>query len=47
MSRRAWRMLQYLLLQPLGFFDPLNLASKGTAEDFARRRAVEQKHGRV
>ena len=32
---------------PLGFWDPLNLAAKGTAEDFARRRATELKHGRV
>mmetsp|Transcript_9191 Transcript_9191/g.28204 ORF Transcript_9191/g.28204 Transcript_9191/m.28204 type:complete len:217 (+) Transcript_9191:2-652(+) len=33
--------------KPLGFWDPLNLAGKGTAEDFERRRAVELKHGRV
>jgi hypothetical protein len=35
------------VLAPLGFFDPLGLAAKGTAEDFERRRITELKHGRV
>ncbi len=35
------------VLPPLGFFDPLGLAAKGSAEDFERRRITELKHGRV
>merc|ERR1712186_195101 len=32
---------------PLGFWDPLGLSSDGDAAVFARRRAIEIKHGRV
>jgi len=32
---------------PVGFWDPLGLASDGDAAAFARRRAVELKHGRI
>ena len=35
------------VLAPLGFFDPLGLCADGNEEVFARRRAVELKHGRV
>ncbi len=35
------------VLPPVGYWDPLGLASDGDAETFARRRAVELKHGRV
>merc|ERR1711871_1663930 len=35
------------VLPPVGFFDPLGLSSDGDEETFARRRAVELKHGRV
>mmetsp|Transcript_18805 Transcript_18805/g.18121 ORF Transcript_18805/g.18121 Transcript_18805/m.18121 type:complete len:207 (-) Transcript_18805:243-863(-) len=35
------------VLAPLGFFDPLGLCSDGDEVVFARRRAVELKHGRV
>ena len=35
------------VLPPVGFFDPLGLSKDGDAEVFARRRAVELKHGRV
>lgn len=35
------------VLPPVGFFDPLGLSKDGNAETFARRRAVELKHGRV
>merc|ERR1719297_276018 len=32
---------------PVGFFDPLGLASDGDAKLFKRRREVEIKHGRI
>eukprot|EP00316_Scyphosphaera_apsteinii_P013141 CAMPEP_0119318076 /NCGR_PEP_ID=MMETSP1333-20130426/45369_1 /TAXON_ID=418940 /ORGANISM="Scyphosphaera apsteinii, Strain RCC1455" /LENGTH=208 /DNA_ID=CAMNT_0007324179 /DNA_START=27 /DNA_END=653 /DNA_ORIENTATION=- len=32
---------------PLGYWDPLGLASKASPEQFARFRAVELKHGRI
>ncbi|CAK0811688.1 unnamed protein product [Prorocentrum cordatum] len=32
---------------PVGFWDPLGLSSDGSAFNFARRREVELKHGRV
>jgi hypothetical protein len=32
---------------PVGFWDPLGLASDGDSAAFARRRAVEIKHGRI
>jgi len=32
---------------PVGFWDPLGLASDGDADDFKRRRTTEIKHGRV
>ncbi|KAJ8598210.1 hypothetical protein CTAYLR_005507 [Chrysophaeum taylorii] len=32
---------------PAGFYDPLGLVAKDGPEAFARRRAVERKHGRV
>lgn len=32
---------------PLLFWDPIGFCESGTKEDFARRRAVELKHGRV
>jgi hypothetical protein len=32
---------------PLGFFDPLSIVEDGDAENFARLRWVELKHGRV
>merc|ERR1719159_472618 len=32
---------------PVGFWDPLGLSSNGSAFNFARRREVELKHGRV
>ena len=35
------------VLAPLGFFDPLGLCADGDEVVFARRRAVELKHGRV
>ena len=35
------------VLAPLGFFDPLGLSADGDEVVFARRRAVELKHGRV
>ena len=35
------------VLPPIGYWDPLGLAADGDAETFARRRAVELKHGRV
>jgi hypothetical protein len=35
------------VLPPVGFFDPLGLSKDGDSEVFARRRAVELKHGRV
>eukprot|EP00600_Ochromonadales_sp_CCMP1393_P006763 CAMPEP_0174967658 /NCGR_PEP_ID=MMETSP0004_2-20121128/7704_1 /TAXON_ID=420556 /ORGANISM="Ochromonas sp., Strain CCMP1393" /LENGTH=198 /DNA_ID=CAMNT_0016216811 /DNA_START=50 /DNA_END=646 /DNA_ORIENTATION=+ len=35
------------VLPPVGFWDPLGLASDGDEEKFARRREVELKHGRV
>lgn len=35
------------VLAPLGFFDPLGLSADGDELVFARRRAVELKHGRV
>merc|ERR1712137_301087 len=33
--------------QPVGFWDPLGLASSGDVDDFRRRRGVELKHGRI
>ncbi len=35
------------VLPPVGYWDPLGLAADGDEETFARRRAVELKHGRV
>ena len=35
------------VLPPVGYWDPLGLAADGNEETFARRRAVELKHGRV
>jgi hypothetical protein len=35
------------VLPPVGYWDPLGLASDSDAAVFARRRAVELKHGRV
>merc|ERR1719247_1246835 len=32
---------------PVGFWDPLGFTAEGNAEDFARRRQTEIKHGRV
>jgi len=32
---------------PLGFWDPLGLASKASPEKFKRWRATEIKHGRI
>merc|ERR1712139_426448 len=32
---------------PVGFWDPLGFTADGNAEDFARRRRTELKHGRV
>merc|ERR1719343_764085 len=32
---------------PVGFWDPAGFASDGNAENFARRRQTELKHGRV
>merc|ERR1719346_739960 len=32
---------------PVGFWDPLGLASDGDVDDFKRRRTTEIKHGRV
>merc|ERR1719223_82569 len=32
---------------PVGFWDPLGLASDGSQENFKRRRSVEIKHGRL
>merc|ERR1711970_862127 len=32
---------------PVGFWDPLGFTADGNAEDFARRRQTEIKHGRV
>merc|ERR1719471_1128614 len=32
---------------PVGFWDPLGLAADGDAENFARRRETEIKHGRI
>merc|ERR1711937_145068 len=32
---------------PVGFWDPLGFTADGNAEDFARRRQTELKHGRV
>merc|ERR1712066_1174032 len=32
---------------PVGFWDPLGLSADGNAENFARRRQTELKHGRV
>merc|ERR1719163_801314 len=33
--------------EPVGFWDPLGFTADGNAEDFARRRQTELKHGRV
>ena len=32
---------------PVGFFDPAGFAADGNAENFARRRQTEIKHGRI
>merc|ERR1712224_292910 len=33
--------------EPVGFWDPLGFAADGSQVDFARRRSVELKHGRI
>merc|ERR1739848_383122 len=33
--------------EPVGFWDPIGFTAEGNAEDFARRRQTEPKHGRV
>merc|ERR1719298_353788 len=33
--------------EPVGFWDPIGFTAEGNAEDFARRRQTEIKHGRV